>query len=237
MNSSKSEITRQRLYESRREVLPGFPVDKPFESTEAVLNYLDSDEITCLCCGKQYRKLAGPHLQKVHGMTDDQYKEKYHIPYTYPLAGRATRDIHSQNVIASINDGSFRPTGNPIAVLLKPLRRKTFYKRELLASNMSKVTKFDRAKRPLVVGADGILETYSEHKKRTTAKKGSKEHTEKLKRPRAKKTLCRKGHPLTSDNRASDGRCLVCSRDREKLRQDRRKAAHSSEYAGERGKE
>lgn len=174
------ELVRRINYSARRKVLPGFPVDEPFQSKEAVLEYLDHDKITCLCCGKQFSKLAGPHLQKIHGLTDDQYKEKYHIPYTYALAGKDVRLRHSQNLINDIKSGVFHATGNPSNVLLKPERRKTFYKREQLAKNMADITKFDRAKRPLVVAEDGTKETYSDNKKRLRAKKGTPEYFAKL---------------------------------------------------------
>jgi hypothetical protein len=66
---------------SRRFVKAGFPVAEPFTCREEVDSYLahDPDKITCLLCGKLYRKL-GLHLHTIHGLSVDDYKLHYGIP-------------------------------------------------------------------------------------------------------------------------------------------------------------
>jgi hypothetical protein len=58
--------------------------------------YLCDDLIKCLECNKRFRMLTGKHLRGVHGMTPHDYREKWGLPYTTPLAGQATREIRAE---------------------------------------------------------------------------------------------------------------------------------------------
>lgn len=51
--------------------------------------YFDADEIECLECGRRFRNL-GRHVRQ-HGMTPDEYRDKWGIPRGRGLAGRSTR--------------------------------------------------------------------------------------------------------------------------------------------------
>ena len=73
---------------TRRTLLEGYPVEKPFETLADVEKYLSGDRIVCLLCGKDYKSLSA-HL-KVHTYTTLSYKEKYKIPSNIGLAGRET---------------------------------------------------------------------------------------------------------------------------------------------------
>lgn len=70
--------------------LPGYPVKEKFKSREAVENYLSDDRITCLICGRSYKALGG-HLKVAHGISGDEYKDMFNIPYNYGLARETTR--------------------------------------------------------------------------------------------------------------------------------------------------
>jgi predicted transcriptional regulator len=91
----KKPAYAQRAIEARhakrRQVLPGFPVKEPFSTLEQMKEYLRGDRITCLLCGKPYKALGG-HLSAVHGMSADDYKAKYGLPFTFGLCGESVSD-------------------------------------------------------------------------------------------------------------------------------------------------
>lgn len=77
----------------------------PFETMAEVADYLSGDTIECLECGKHYRMLTGKHLRLVHGMTPDEYRARWGLPNTAPLAGQATRRARSEVAQQMIADG------------------------------------------------------------------------------------------------------------------------------------
>lgn len=79
--------------------------DARFKNKEEVLNYLNQDRIPCLICGKTYKAL-GTHLQCIHGMTADEYKEIFNIPWSKGLVSPSTRQYQSNNLSRRIQDGS-----------------------------------------------------------------------------------------------------------------------------------
>jgi predicted transcriptional regulator len=64
----------------RRQVMPGFPVPAHAFSEEQVRDYYSGDRIVCLQCGKKYLRLAN-HLESIHGLQLDTYREMYGLPY------------------------------------------------------------------------------------------------------------------------------------------------------------
>lgn len=83
-------MTRRRS----RKPLPGYPIENPFTSREAIENYLSDDRIICLICGRPFKALTS-HLT-LHDMTAEEYKNKYNIPYTFGLARDTTRQMMSE---------------------------------------------------------------------------------------------------------------------------------------------
>lgn len=45
------------------------------------------DSITCLVCGRK-GKLLTAHLRAQHGLSPDEYREKFGLPKTYPVASK-----------------------------------------------------------------------------------------------------------------------------------------------------
>ncbi|AFJ48507.1 hypothetical protein EBL_c34510 [Shimwellia blattae DSM 4481 = NBRC 105725] len=76
----------------------------PFTSFLDVYEYLSSDLIECLECGRRFH-LLNPHLRKAHGMTCDEYRELYNLPVTAPLAGRLFRQKQSDKMRYLISIG------------------------------------------------------------------------------------------------------------------------------------
>jgi len=78
-----------------RKPLPGYPIEEPFKSREAIEDYLSDDRIICLLCGRPFKALCG-HLT-IHGITGDEYKDRYNIPYSFGLARETTRKKISEH--------------------------------------------------------------------------------------------------------------------------------------------
>jgi len=93
---------------ARRKVLPGFPVERPFETPEELDEYFGGNKIVCLLCGKTYRTL-GVHLKTIHGMEPDEYRKLYGIPWTYGLSCAETSILHAEDAKEKIATGVFEP--------------------------------------------------------------------------------------------------------------------------------
>ncbi len=72
--------------------LKGFPVERKFETKEEVDAYFSTDKIQCLLCGRWYNQIGGLHLDRMHGVTPDDYREMYGLPWTRGLTGRLRHD-------------------------------------------------------------------------------------------------------------------------------------------------
>lgn len=54
-----------------------------------VLRDIIEDKLQCHTCGKWFKALP-PHIAKIHGISDREYKIKYGLPLTFPLVARST---------------------------------------------------------------------------------------------------------------------------------------------------
>ncbi len=86
-----------------RQVMPGFPIETPFNIPQDVWDYLNGDTITCLRCGKPYKALVG-HL-RVHGWTEEQYKEFYGLPWKTGLTCSSTKSLLRENGLKNVEAG------------------------------------------------------------------------------------------------------------------------------------
>lgn len=64
---------------------PSFP---RFQNLDQVDDYLSGEDIVCLECKRALKTLTGTHLIHKHGLTPDEYRERYGIPWKRPLCGR-----------------------------------------------------------------------------------------------------------------------------------------------------
>lgn len=181
---SHDRALRRRLQRSK--VLKGFPVTSKFESYREVEMYFSTDKLVCLLCGQEKKKL-GVHILKLHGVTCDQYRERYGIPWTYGLVCRATFNAHSDAVRARMMDGWKPPDNSPIGKVVFSKRRSPVKEEVALMNLGDEATK---PRYPLQVGLDGKLHTKSEIRRMAQAPKGSPEYHEKLRnRPRSQKQI------------------------------------------------
>jgi hypothetical protein len=89
----------------RRSILPGYPIEAPFENMEQIEKYFSADRITCLLCGKPYKSL--PCHLKVHNYTELSYKEKYKIPTKYGLVCKDVSKKLSANAYNMFESGKW----------------------------------------------------------------------------------------------------------------------------------
>lgn len=78
--------------------------ETPFSTIAELEAYVGGPQIQCLECGRWYRALA-THLPRTHGMSHNDYREKWGIPRRYALAGTATRECLSEQMRDQIRSG------------------------------------------------------------------------------------------------------------------------------------
>ena len=63
-----------------------FPWLGRFETKTEIEDYLAGDKVRCLLCGKLFKALP-THLERVHDITADDYRERYGLPWKRGLCG------------------------------------------------------------------------------------------------------------------------------------------------------
>lgn len=81
-------LRSERRKLQRRGTLSGYPVAGVLSKQE-VLDYFSEETIVCLLCGRRLKRLAG-HIPRIHGVTEDEYREKYGLPYGHGLLSAAS---------------------------------------------------------------------------------------------------------------------------------------------------
>ena len=88
---------------ARRRPLKGFPIPFAPMTLKEVREYYSHSKLQCLICGR-LRGSLGNHL-RIHGVTVDDYKELYGLPWTVGLAGREAFDNYSKATLIKIEAG------------------------------------------------------------------------------------------------------------------------------------
>jgi hypothetical protein len=91
-----------------------FPWNGRFETKAEIDDYLGGDKVRCLLCGKSLKALP-THIGRAHGVTADDYRERYGLPWRRGLCGAGTSEKISENMLKRRQNG-FRP---PIEVAQK----------------------------------------------------------------------------------------------------------------------
>lgn len=134
--------SKYQTKEARFKVLHGYPKDFVFETPEQLRDYFAGDRIVCLRCGKSYRTL-GIHLNTIHDLTPDEYREMYGIPWGKGLSCAETTEKHSTLALKMIDDGIIKPiTGEQFQKLISTstTKRKRQPVRDVLtARNLAKM--------------------------------------------------------------------------------------------------
>lgn len=106
---SYAERARAKRAYQRKSILPGFPVRVPCPSLADAKAYLAEPKLVCLLCGKAYGILAN-HLRNTHGVTPDEYRAAYHLPWSAGLAGAQLASVKSKSLRERLSDPSFMAT-------------------------------------------------------------------------------------------------------------------------------
>lgn len=77
----------------------------PFETMEEIEEYVSGSTIECLECGRHFKMITGKHLQQVHDITQDEYREKWGIPRTLGLAIAALKEVKRDQALKMHADG------------------------------------------------------------------------------------------------------------------------------------
>jgi ROS/MUCR transcriptional regulator protein len=65
------------------------PIPPPFKTRHDIERYFSDDTIECLMCGRHLQRLHS-HLNSKHGMTADEYKSKFGLPWSRGLTSAAS---------------------------------------------------------------------------------------------------------------------------------------------------
>jgi hypothetical protein len=69
----------------------------PFTTLQEVREYVSGNRIQCLCCGRWFKRLQRLHLQ-LHGMTADDYRQRFGIPWNTSLTSAPSRGLSSSKM-------------------------------------------------------------------------------------------------------------------------------------------
>ena len=111
----------------KKSTLPGFPWQGGFTTKSEIEEYFsDPDGIQCLLCGRIYKAL-GSHLKVAHGISHEEYRARYGLPWRRGLVSQNVSKQISEALTKRIRNGTFKPNpDNKIAVkrILEGGRRK-----------------------------------------------------------------------------------------------------------------
>jgi hypothetical protein len=97
------------MKKSEKSALPGFPWKKQFTTKDEIDQYFSNPGgIQCLFCGRFYGTLHN-HLQIVHGISHEQYRDRYGLPWRKGLVSRNVSRGFSSRLKKRIKNGSFKP--------------------------------------------------------------------------------------------------------------------------------
>ena len=106
---------------NNKHCLPGFPWKGKFTTRSEVDRYFSNDDgIQCLLCGRFLGTLQN-HLQIVHGISHEEYRERFGLPWRRGLVSRTVSKKHSASLIKRIKNGTFNPKPDNKAAVKKIL--------------------------------------------------------------------------------------------------------------------
>jgi hypothetical protein len=107
------------MKESQKSVLPGFPWKGKLTTKSQIDQYFSNpDGIQCLLCGRMYGSLNG-HLQIVHGVSFEKYRDRYGLPWRKGLVSRNVSKGLSSILTKRIKNGTFVPKPDNKAAVAK----------------------------------------------------------------------------------------------------------------------
>jgi predicted transcriptional regulator len=111
LRKGKGKLANLQQRDRRGARSESFPVAARNLTAEEVKAYFAGDLITCLLCGKSFQTLAR-HLRMIHGVSGDQYRERYGLPFRLGLASAKARAEHSARLSTPENIERMRERGS-----------------------------------------------------------------------------------------------------------------------------
>ena len=143
-------MTRLNYIEKRRKIrrkaLQGFPWDGKFETKEEIYSYFSGDKIQCLLCGKWFKRLH-THLKMIHGISSDEYREMYSLPWKHGLCGKEY-SLKFRKIMKKRRENGYSTDMDAIRERLKQARKRQdqpFFKK-IRAENLISGGKRERTK-------------------------------------------------------------------------------------------
>ncbi len=114
-----------RKTDKKRGPLSSFPWKGKFKTNAEIKAYFSGDKIECFLCGKRFHALSGTHLRVIHGVSPDDYREMYGIPWGNGLIGMLSHEKRSISAKRLIAEGKIKPLakGEPRLSSKSPDRR------------------------------------------------------------------------------------------------------------------
>ncbi len=85
--------------------LPGYPYRRKLLTKEEVDGYFAGENIQCLICGRWFQLISYRHLGFGHGVTPDEYRERFGLPWTRGLTGKTVQKTLSKLAKKNVKDG------------------------------------------------------------------------------------------------------------------------------------
>ena len=93
----------------KKSAYPGFPWKAKLITKNEIDEYFSNPEgIQCLLCGRIYKSLNG-HLQIIHGISHEEYRARYGLPWRRGLVSPKVSNRLSDLLTKRIKNGSFKP--------------------------------------------------------------------------------------------------------------------------------
>lgn len=86
-----------------------YPWSGSFRTKEQVDDYLSGSEIECLLCGRALKAVGGRHLKRIHGISIDEYKRRFGIPWCRGLVCKKTSEKYAAGCKRRISFGNLDP--------------------------------------------------------------------------------------------------------------------------------
>ncbi len=114
--------------------LPGYPYRGKLLTKEEVDGYFAGENIQCLLCGRWFQQISHIHLVFGHGVTIDEYRERFGLPWSRGLVGKTVQKAQSRLAKKKLKEGKSTLTARGTRLGINaPKRPKQPFHRELNA--------------------------------------------------------------------------------------------------------
>lgn len=142
---TRNALNKNALTASKLKPLPGYPRKEAFTAIEDIEAYLSGEKVVCLLCGREYVALGG-HLTRAHGLSNDDYRMRFGIPFRYGLAAKPFRKRGARHIARLRRDGrmSAAPSKATIKKMHQARRKRRAISEATRQQNLDKLRRIHR---------------------------------------------------------------------------------------------